>query len=93
MELKLSRMSADKNRGLLRLFLADEKYCKQCEEKGFKEPCYLNGKQKAVVVIDGDVCFVERDCKRGGQTHGIENLTVWLQTPENIDRKGGPEDE
>lgn len=84
MELKLSRMSADKHRGLLRLFLADEKYCKHCKENGYKEPCYLNGKRKTIVVIDGDVCFVERDCAPEKLLQNKEDLLgTLLQTSES----------
>jgi len=64
MELRLTREVKDRNRIMLRMFLADEKYCKACAECGYNSTCYLGGKKKTLIVIDGRLSFGTRPCEQ-----------------------------
>lgn len=61
-ELKLPRSVADNNRALLQMFLADEAYCEKCSKCGYNSTCYLDGEQKAIFVVDGDISIGKRTC-------------------------------
>jgi hypothetical protein len=63
-ELKMPLAKQNEQRALMQMFLSDEKYCKACAESGFKFKCYLDGKPKTIVVIDNNISFVERQCKK-----------------------------
>ena len=62
--LKMSISQQHANKPLLQMFLADENYCKDCAECGFKKTCYLDGKKKTLIVIDGDISFGSVDCEK-----------------------------
>lgn len=61
-ELHMPVSKQNENRALMQMFLADEKYCKACEKCGYNSTCYLGGKRKTIVVINGNVSFSEREC-------------------------------
>lgn len=63
-ELKMSMSDQHKNKPLMQVYLADEKYCKECMESGYKKTCYLNGKKKTMLVVDGDISFGSIDCEK-----------------------------
>jgi hypothetical protein len=67
LELKLSRSIADENRALLQMFLADKKYCDACQGK---MKCYMDGKHRSIIVIDGKISFAHRECRERRSNNG-----------------------
>lgn len=62
----LTRSQMDEFKPMLRVFLADEKYCEACA-RGARLKCHLGYRRKVLKVVDDEITFGYVDCDtRGG---------------------------